>query len=120
MGFKMYRLSINWTRIFPNGDDQKPNQKGLDHYRSVLELCRKYGIEPLVTMSHYEFPYHLTKKWNGWEDRRTIDCFVTYTKTIMEEYKDLVTYWLTFNEINTPLMGGGVTMSLGMMPKRCV
>ena len=117
MGFKMYRLSINWTRIFPNGDDQKPNQKGLDHYRSVLELCRKYGIEPLVTMSHYEFPYHLTKKWNGWEDRRTIDCFVTYTKTIMEEYKDLVTYWLTFNEINTPLMGGGVTMSLGMMPK---
>ncbi|MBC1921607.1 glycoside hydrolase family 1 protein [Listeria grayi] len=117
MGFKMYRLSINWTRIFPHGDDAKLNQAGLDHYRKVLELCRYYDIEPLVTMSHYEFPYHLTQKWNGWEDRRTIDCFVQYTKTIMHEYKDLVKYWLTFNEINTPLMGAGVTMSLGMMPE---
>lgn len=116
MGFKMYRMSINWTRIFPNGDDEKPNEAGLQHYRKVFELCKSYNIEPLVTMSHYEFPYHLTKKWNGWEDRRTIDCFVKYTKTIMEAYKDLVTYWITFNEINTPLMGGGVTMSLGMMP----
>jgi 6-phospho-beta-glucosidase len=117
MGFKVYRLSINWTRIFPNGDDEKPNKKGLEHYRKVLELCKELNIEPLVTMSHYEFPYHLTLKWNGWEDRRTIDCFVKYTTTIMKEYKDLVKYWLTFNEINTPLMGGGVTMSLGMMPK---
>ena len=116
MGFKMYRMSINWTRIYPNGDDEKPNEAGLQHYRKVFELCKSYNIEPLVTMSHYEFPYHLTKKWNGWEDRRTIDCFVKYTKTIMEAYKDLVTYWITFNEINTPLMGGGVTMSLGMMP----
>lgn len=117
MGFKMYRLSINWTRIFPNGDDGIPNKKGLDHYRKVLELCKENNIEPLVTMSHYEFPYHLTQKWNGWEDRRTIDCFVNYTKTIMTEYKDLVKYWLTFNEINCPLMGQGVTMSLGMMPE---
>lgn len=83
----------------------------------MLELCKELGIEPLVTMSHYEFPYNLTKKWNGWQDRRTIDCFVKYTTTIMNEYKDLVKYWLTFNEINTPLMGGGVTMSLGMMPE---
>lgn len=118
MGFKMYRMSINWTRIFPNGDDEKPNQKGLDHYRQVLELCHKYNIEPMVTMSHYEFPYNLTKKWNGWEDRRTIKCFVNYTTTIMREYKDLVKYWLTFNEINTPLMGAGITMSLGMMPEK--
>lgn len=118
MGFKIYRLSINWTRIFPNGDDEYPNQKGLDHYRNVFKTCRKYNIEPLVTMSHYEFPYHLTKKWNGWEDRRTIDCFVKYTTTIMKEYKDLVKYWLTFNEINTPLMGAGITMSLGMMPEQ--
>lgn len=117
MGFKMYRMSVNWTRIFPNGDDETPNQAGLDHYRKVFELCRELNIEPLVTMSHYEFPYSLTKKWNGWEDRRTIDCFVKYTTTIMNEYKDLVKYWLTFNEINTPLMGAGVTMSLGMMPE---
>lgn len=117
MGFKMYRFSINWTRIFPNGDDEKPNQKGLDHYRKVLKLCRSYGIEPLVTLSHYEFPYALTKKWNGWEDRRTIDCFVRYAVTVMKEYKDLVKYWLTFNEINIGVLGSGDTLSLGMMPK---
>ena len=117
MGFKMYRLSINWTRIYPNGDDEKPNQKGLDHYRKVFELCRQLGIEPLVTMSHYEFPYGLTKKWNGWQDRRTIDCFVRYTTTIMNEYRDLVKYWLTFNEINVALFGSGDTLSLGMKPQ---
>lgn len=117
MGFKMYRFSINWTRIYPNGDEEQPNQKGLDHYRKVLELCRKYRIEPLVTMSHYEFPYGLTKKWNGWSDRRTIDCFLKYTTTIMTEYKDLVTYWLTFNEINVAMFGSGDTLSLGMQPK---
>ena len=83
MGFKMYRMSINWTRIFPNGDDEKPNQAGLDHYRKMFELCHEFGIEPLVTMSHYEFPYALSLKWNGWEDRRTIDCFVRFTATIM-------------------------------------
>ena len=116
MGFKMYRLSINWTRIFPNGDDVEPNRAGIEHYRKELELCRELGIEPLVTMSHYEFPYALTEKWNGWEDRRTIDCFVRFATTIMTEYQDLVRYWLTFNEINTPLMGGGPTFSLGMMP----
>lgn len=117
MGFKMYRMSINWTRIYPHGDDEKPNQAGLDHYRKVFELCKDYGIEPLVTMSHYEFPYALTKKWNGWADRRTIDCFVKYTITIMNEYKDLVKYWLTFNEINIAILGVGDTLSLGMMPK---
>ncbi len=117
MGFKMYRMSINWTRIFPNGDDEVPNQKGLDHYRKVFELCKELNIEPLVTMSHYEFPYGLTKKWNGWEDRRTIDCFVKYTTTIMKEYKGLVKYWLTFNEINISLFGSGDTLSLGMMPE---
>lgn len=118
MGFKMYRFSINWARILPNGDDDIPNQLGIDHYRKVLETCKKYNIEPLVTMFHYEFPFALTEKWNGWEDRRTIDCFVKYSKIIMKEYKDLVTYWITFNEINTPLMGAGVTYSLGMVPEK--
>lgn len=117
MGFKMYRMSINWTRIYPNGDDEKPNQAGLDHYRKVFEECRKHNIEPLVTMSHYEFPYALSEKWNGWVDRRTIDCFVRYTTTIMNEYKDLVKYWLTFNEINISMMGFGDVMSLGMFPQ---
>ncbi len=116
MGFKMYRMSINWTRIYPNGDDEKPNQKGLEHYCKVFQLCKDNGIEPLVTMSHYEFPYSLTKKWNGWEDRRTIDCFFKYSKTIMNEYQDLVKYWLTFNEINIAILGSGDTLSLGMLP----
>lgn len=117
MGFTMYRLSINWTRIFPNGDDEVPNKAGLDHYRKVFELCKDLNVEPLVTMSHYEFPYALTKKWNGWADRRTIDCFVKYTTTIMDEYKNLVKYWLTFNEINVSLFGSGDTLSLGIMPE---
>ncbi len=117
MGFKIYRLSLNWTRIFPNGDDDKPNKQGLDHYRKVFETCHKYNIEPLVTMSHYEFPFNLSKKWNGWIDRRTIDCYIKFTKTIMNEYKDLVKYWITFNEINIGILGVGDTLSLGMMPK---
>ena len=114
MGFKMYRMSINWTRIFPNGDDEKPNQTGLDHYRKVFELCKKYHIEPLVTLSHYEFPYSLTKKWNGWVDRRTIKCYVNFAETVMKEYKGLVKYWLTFNEINISLLGMGDILSLGL------
>lgn len=117
MGFKMYRFSINWTRIFPGGDDLEPNRKGILHYRKVLELCKSFDIEPLVTLSHYEFPYALTQKWNGWADRRTIDAYVRYAKTVMEEYKDLVRFWLPFNEINVAVMGVGDTLSLGMMPK---
>ncbi|NLC96824.1 MAG: glycoside hydrolase family 1 protein [Erysipelotrichaceae bacterium] len=115
MGFKLYRLSINWTRIYPNGDDELPNQKGLDFYKSLFEECKKYDIEPLVTISHYEFPFELSKKWNGWEDRRSVDAFLKYSETIFNEYKDLVKYWLTFNEINIGVSSFGKTMSLGMM-----
>ena len=118
MGFRMYRLSINWTRIFSNGDDEVPNAAGLAHYRRVFECCRKYGIEPLVTMSHYEFPYALTKKWNGWADRRTIGCFTRYAETILREYRGLVRYWITFNEINIAVLGVGDTLSLGMFPEQ--
>lgn len=118
MGFRMYRLSINWTRIFPNGDDEVPNAAGLAHYRRVFECCRKYGIEPLVTMSHYEFPYALTKKWNGWADRRTIGCFTRYAETILREYRGLVRYWITFNEINIAVLEVGDTLSLGMFPEQ--
>ena len=104
MGFKNFRLSIAWTRIFPNGDDKEPNQKGLDFYRRVFEECKKYGIEPLVTISHYEDPLHLSEKYNDWQDRGMIDCYVKYATTLFKEYKGLVKYWLTFNEINTAVM----------------
>lgn len=117
MGFKCYRMSINWTRLFPNGDDDQPNPKGVAFYRRIFEALRAEGIEPLVTLSHYEFPYNLTKKWNGWADRRTIDCFVKYAKTCFKEYGDLVKLWLTFNEINMGMMDVTGLMSTGVMPE---
>ena len=90
MGFKCYRLSINWTRLFPNGDELEPNPKGVAFYRSIFEALKAEGITPLVTLSHYEFPYNLCLKWNGWADRRTIDCFVRYAETCFKEYGDIV------------------------------
>lgn len=106
MGFKMFRLSINWTRIYPNGYDEQPNEEGLKFYDNVFDELNKYGIEPLVTLSHYETPVALTNKWNSWADRRTIDCFVRYATTCFERYKGKVKYWLTFNEINCIEFGG--------------
>ena len=116
MGFKVYRLSIAWTRIFPNGDDKAPNKAGIEHYRSLFEECRKYGIEPLVTLSHYEMPYSMVKRWNGWADRRSIDCFVRYAETVIKEYKGLVKYYLTFNEINMLTNAFGSFMGGGILP----
>lgn len=117
MGFKMLRLSINWTRIYPTGEEEKPNKKGLEFYHNVFKECRKYGIEPLVTMSHYELPWALSIKYNGWRGRNVIDAFVRYARTIFTEYKNEVTYWLTFNENNTGVKFHGRIMSLGMKGK---
>jgi len=100
MGFTCFRLSIAWSRIFPNGDDITPNEEGLQFYDDVFDELLKYGIEPVVTISHYETPLALTKKWNSWADRRTIDCFVLYCQTIFNRYKTKVQNWMTFNEIN--------------------
>jgi 6-phospho-beta-glucosidase len=100
MGFQVYRMSIAWTRIYPNGDDREPNQAGIEYYRQIFEKCREYHIQPLVTLSHYEMPYHLTDTYGGWADRRVIDFYVRYAFTVFTEYKGLVRYWLTFNEIN--------------------
>lgn len=116
MGFKMYRMSIAWTRIYPNGDDAQPNQAGIEHYRKVFETCKKYGIEPLVTLSHYEMPFHLVKEYNGWANRKTIDFFMRYCQTVMNEYKGLVKYWLTFNEINVLATSFGGLIAGGIMP----
>ncbi|MFQ6862512.1 MAG: 6-phospho-beta-glucosidase [Beduini sp.] len=106
MGFKCFRMSIAWARIFPNGDDMEPNEAGLKFYDDVFDECLKYGIEPVVTISHYETPLALSNKWNAWADRRTVACFERYCETIFNRYKNKVKYWMTFNEINCLGFGG--------------
>lgn len=112
MGFKSFRLSIAWSRIFPNGDDKTPNEEGLQFYDSVFDECIKYGIEPLVTLSHYETPLNLSIRYGGWSNRMLIDFFEKYAITVFERYKGKVKYWLTFNEINmlefSPFTAGGI------------
>ena len=112
MGFKTFRLSIAWPRIFPNGDELEPNEEGLKFYDDVLDECLKYNIEPLVTISHYEFPVGLSFKHNGWLGRETIEHFERYCKVLFERYGKKVKYWLTFNEINvlsmTAFLSGGI------------
>ena len=118
MGFTCFRLSINWGRIFPNGDDKEPNEAGLAFYDKVFDECRKYGIEPLVTLCHYEIPWNIVTKYNGFYSRETIDLFLRYAETVFRRYKGKVRYWLTFNEINIPCMGeGGIgnLYGLGLM-----
>lgn len=113
MGFKVYRTSIAWTRIFPKGDESEPNEAGLAFYDNVFDECLKYGIEPLVTISHYETPLHLSREYDGWANRKLIDFYENYVRTIFNRYKDKVKYWLTFNEINSvlhaPFMSGGIS-----------
>ena len=112
MGFKTFRLSIAWSRIFPNGDELEPNEKGLEFYDKVFDELAKYDIEPLVTLSHYETPLGLARGYNGWTDRRLIGFFERYVRTVFTRYKDKVKYWLTFNEINSalhfPVMSAGI------------
>lgn len=100
MGFKCFRTSIAWTRIFPNGDEDQPNEAGLKFYDDLFDELLKHNIEPVVTLSHFEMPYHLAKNCGGWYNRKTIDYFVKYAVTVMERYRDKVKYWMTFNEIN--------------------
>lgn len=112
MGFKTYRMSIAWSRIFPNGDDNEPNEEGLKFYDDVFDELLKYGIEPLVTMSHYEPPLNLVLNYDGWYSREVVDMFVKYVETICTRYKDKVKYWLTFNEVDSmirhPYTTGGL------------
>ncbi|MET3644611.1 glycoside hydrolase family 1 protein [Streptococcus gallinaceus] len=112
MGFKVFRTSIAWSRIFPNGDDDQPNEAGLQFYDDLFDELLTYGIEPLVTLSHYETPLHLAKAYNGWTDRRLIGFFERFAQTVMERYKGKVKYWLTFNEVNSilhmPFTSGGI------------
>lgn len=117
MGFQVLRLSIAWSRIFPNGDEVVPNQNGLTFYRKVFEECKKYGIKPLVTLSHYEIPYHLCETYGGWSNRKLITFFTHYCETVMREYQDLVELWLTFNEMNTLVSRFGSVLCGGFLPE---
>ncbi len=113
MGFKVFRLSINWTRIFPTGMEEEPNEAGLAFYDKVFDELHKYNIEPLVTISHYEIPYALVDKYNGWESREVIDLFFRYAVTLFKRYNGKVKYWLTFNEINAAIMPFGAVLGTG-------
>ena len=113
MGFKCFRMSINWTRIFPTGEEQEPNEKGLAFYDRVFDCCKKHNIEPLVTISHYELPFALVEKYNGWMDRRLIDLYMNYCKVLFDRYQHKVKYWLTFNEINSGALFTGTVLSTG-------
>lgn len=103
MGFKCFRTSIAWTRIFPKGDEQEPNEEGLRFYDDLFDELLKYGIEPVITLSHFEMPLHLAKEYGGWMNRKVIDFFVKFAEVCFKRYKDKVKYWMTFNEINNQM-----------------
>ena len=108
MGLKTFRMSIAWSRIFPNGDDSQPNEEGLQFYDNVFDELQKYNIEPLVTLSHYETPVGIALNYGGWKSRHVVDLFVKYAQTVLIRYQDKVKYWLTFNEINVIGVAGYV------------
>lgn len=122
MGFKVFRTSIAWSRIFPGGDEKEPNEKGLQFYDDLFDELLKYGIEPLVTISHYETPLHLSVKYDGWVDRDMISFYERYVRTIFNRYGSKVKYWLTFNEINSvlhePFMSGGIYTDKSQLKKQ--
>lgn len=117
MGFKCYRMSIAWTRIFPNGDEDMPNEAGLMFYENIFKECQKYGIEPLVTITHFDCPVHLIKTIGGWRSRKMINHYLKLCEVLFTRYRGLVKYWLTFNEINmilhAPFMGAGLVFNDG-------
>ncbi|WP_462259209.1 6-phospho-beta-glucosidase [Vagococcus teuberi] len=117
MGFKTYRLSIAWSRIFPKGDENEPNEAGLKYYEDLFKECKKYGIEPLVTITHFDCPMHLVEKYGAWRSRELVGFYENLCHVIFNRYKGLVKYWLTFNEINmilhAPFMGAGLYFEEG-------
>ncbi|KAF1297577.1 6-phospho-beta-glucosidase [Enterococcus sp. JM4C] len=117
MGFKCYRFSIAWTRIFPKGDETTPNEAGLKFYDGLIDECLKHNIEPVITISHYEMPLHLAKEYGGWKNRQLIDFYERFANTVLTRYGKKVTYWMTFNEINSafhfPALSQGMVQSNG-------
>lgn len=115
MGFKVYRFSVSWSRIFPKGDETQPNEKGLEFYDNVLTELEKYGIQPLITISHYENPLHLSLEYGGWKNRKLIDFYMNFAEVLFRRYKGRVKYWLTFNEINMLTEPFGAVFCAGML-----
>lgn len=117
MGFTVFRTSIAWSRLYPKGDEQEPNAEGIAFYRAIFEECRKYGIEPLVTLCHFDVPMHLVVEYGSWRNRQMVDFFTRYARTCFEAFDGLVKYWLTFNEINillhSPFSGAGLVFEEG-------
>lgn len=114
MGFRCFRTSFQWTRIFPNGDEEKPNEKGLQFYDRLLDEIRAKGMEPVMTISHYEMPIHLICTYGGWHSKHVLECFIKYCRVLFERYHEKVKYWIVFNQINS-LGGWGEFASLGML-----
>ena len=112
MGFKAYRFSIAWSRIFPLGDEETPNEKGLEFYGELIDECLKFGIEPVITLSHYEMPLYLAKEYGGWKNRKIVGFFERYAKVVLERFASKVKYWMTFNEINTGFMGSFFSLAI--------
>lgn len=117
MGFKVLRVSIAWSRIFPTGEEKEPNEKGLQFYENLFTEMKRLNIEPIVTLSHYEMPLELSIKYNGWVERKIIDDFVRFSNVCFHRYKDLVKYWLTFNEIDS--INRHPFTTAGIIPDRC-
>ncbi|MDW4561368.1 MULTISPECIES: 6-phospho-beta-glucosidase [Aeromonas] len=117
MGFTVFRTSIAWSRLYPRGDEQEPNAEGIAFYRALFEECRKYNIEPLVTLCHFDVPMHLVVEYGSWRNRQMVDFFTRYARTCFEAFDGLVKYWLTFNEINillhSPFSGAGLVFEEG-------
>lgn len=121
MGFQVYRFSVCWSRIFPNGDEAEPNEEGLRFYEGIVDECRKYSIEPLVTINHFDVPLHLIEEYGSWRNRKLVDFYLNLCRTLFTRFKGKVRYWLTFNEINMilhlPYMAAGLTFQEGEDPK---
>lgn len=100
LGFKTFRTSIDWTRIFPTGEEETPNEAGLAYYDRLIDKIIELGMEPIITILHYETPIEISLKYGGWNNRKVIDLFVKYGKVLLERYKEKVKYWIVINQIN--------------------
>ena len=100
LGLKAFRTSIDWTRIFPTGEEETPNEEGLKFYDHLIDKIIDLGMEPIITILHYETPINISLKYGGWHNRKVIDLFYKYGKVVLNRYKDKVKYWIVINQIN--------------------